>query len=475
VLVTIAVLAMTILVIVLYANPLPTKIPSFSGLISNRSTTIYISNEGGDPLLWGQYKILVDNVDETWNFTKSLPDANRTFSLGKVMNDTLPTMSKRVVMVFNTSWGGGTVLLSADLFNSTLVSNYGWYDANWLYRKKIIIDHTKVPATQNDFPVLISLSDVDISGKAQHGGNDILFTSSDGVTKLSHEIESYTWNSGALVAWVKVPTLSSTADTVLYMYYGNAATGSQQNTADVWSNGFQAVWHLTEVGTGTASDYLDSSMHGNNGEGGGGTVGAVPSQAAGQIGNGQSLDGVNDYISTATQYNNPSTFTESIWFKTSVSASGKLIGLESAQTGQGAGTFDRMIYVNSSGYVATAIWSAGAIQVITGTAMNDGNWHYAVSTYSPTTLSLYVDGNFIGQKAGTPQNFNGWLRMGSWALNGWPFVANGYYTGSLDEARYSGVVRSPTWVTTEYNNQKTPGVGGFLVSISSEQTQATMS
>ncbi len=184
VLVAIAVLAMTILLVVLYANPLPTKVPSFSGLVSNQSNTIYISHEGGDPLYWGQYKILVDNVDETWNFTKSLPDPNRTFSLGRVMNATLPKMSSRVVLIFNTSWGGGTVLLSADLVKNRVQVPYGWYDGDWLHRKKITIDHTKVPSDQSGFPVLISITDVDISASARHDGNDILFTDSTGMTKL---------------------------------------------------------------------------------------------------------------------------------------------------------------------------------------------------------------------------------------------------------------------------------------------------
>src|SRR5208283_861389 len=34
--------------------------------------------------------------------------------------------------------------------------------------------------------------------------------------------------------------------------------------------------------------------------------------------------------------------------------------------------------------------------------------------------------------------------------------ANGYFNGSVDEARYSASVRSTDWVATEYNNQNSP-------------------
>ena len=125
VLVAIAGLAVAILLIVFLANPLPTNVPSFTGLISNSSKTIYISNEGGDPLLLGRSRILVDGIDQTYNFTKSLANPGNPFSLGMKMNYTATSMPKRVVVVFNTSWGGGTVLLSADLAGTVTLTAPG--------------------------------------------------------------------------------------------------------------------------------------------------------------------------------------------------------------------------------------------------------------------------------------------------------------------------------------------------------------
>ena len=81
-----------------------------------------------------------------------------------------------------------------------------------------------------NFPMLFSVpNDANLAALAQSSGNDILFTASDGVTKLNHEIESYNSATGKLIAWVQVPTLSPTADTVIYVYYGNASASNQQN------------------------------------------------------------------------------------------------------------------------------------------------------------------------------------------------------------------------------------------------------
>ena len=111
-LIAVAVLAMAIIVVILSSAPLPTTIPAFNGLITNSSNTVYITHEGGDPLYPGQFQVLVDGKDETSNFTKSITGP---FTSGKVMTATLPAMPGRVVLVFNSSWGGGTVLVSADL------------------------------------------------------------------------------------------------------------------------------------------------------------------------------------------------------------------------------------------------------------------------------------------------------------------------------------------------------------------------
>src|ERR1700694_1577123 len=141
----------------------------------------------------------------------------------------------------------------------------GWAQS-YSYTRAIIIDHNKVPNTdQNNFPVLVSgiysyLATVANGGKVQNSsGYDIILTSDvAGSTKLDHEIESYNATTGALSFWVRIPALSHTTDTAIYMQYGNSSiTTSQENKAGVWDTSYKMVLHLGE----SAAPYNDSTSN----------------------------------------------------------------------------------------------------------------------------------------------------------------------------------------------------------------------
>jgi MSHA biogenesis protein MshQ len=332
--------------------------------------------------------------------------------------------------------------------------NPAWYSCNWQHRKVITINHNMVYGTQSFFPVLINLtSDNDLRTGARSNGYDILFTSSDGVSKLPHEIEKYTSGSGALTAWVKVPAVTDASDTTLYLYYGNPAAGNQQDRVNVWTASFQSVWHLNET-TGGTNAIKDATSTSNDGTGRNSpTLGA-----AGKFGNAVTFDGTNDYISTETQYTNPQTFTISLWFKTTNAVSRKIFGFESSQTGTGSASWDRQIYIGTGGYLLDGVYDGNTKIVISDSTMNDGNWHNAVMTHASNTLKLYVDGSFIGQNATSgAETTTGYWRMGSYKLANWPYSSgDGYFQGTLDEVRIAPVERSPEWIATEYLNQNSP-------------------
>ncbi len=133
-----------------------------------------------------------------------------------------------------------------------------YYNSSFQYRKKITIDGTKVQGSLNNFPVLISIIDGGLASKAQSNGNDILFTDVNGV-KLNHEIESYNGATGDLKAWVKVPALSYSVDTVIYIYYGNPGASNQQNKTAVWDANYKMVQHLDRKSTRLNSSHTDIS------------------------------------------------------------------------------------------------------------------------------------------------------------------------------------------------------------------------
>jgi predicted glutamine amidotransferase len=120
-----------------------------------------------------------------------------------------------------------------------------WWDTQWQYRKTINIDPSQVSGDQTDFPVLIDMTDTDLKDKAQLDGDDILFADQNNV-KLSHEIEQYDSATGHLVAWVRIPFVSSTSFTTFYMYYGNPTAPNQEDPAAVWDTSYKLVLHLSE-------------------------------------------------------------------------------------------------------------------------------------------------------------------------------------------------------------------------------------
>ncbi|MCA9402288.1 MAG: DUF2341 domain-containing protein [Candidatus Omnitrophica bacterium] len=234
-----------------------------------------------------------------------------------------------------------------------------WFDSNWNYRKQITVDETKVPSDLTDFPMLINLSaDSDLAGHAQADGDDILFTASDGTTQLDHEIERYDAGTGALVAWVEVPLLTSTTGTIVYMYYGNGAAANQENVAGTWSSTYQGVWHMAEdpsidtdgdCGGGT-SEECDSTNNNLDGE----SFGSMTNTdlVTGQINGALELDGNDDYIGVADSGTLDITddLSLSVWIRPELQAAGgagsiAVMAVEQRVFGDKQGTMPEMVHV----------------------------------------------------------------------------------------------------------------------------------
>ncbi len=170
-----------------------------------------------------------------------------------------------------------------------------WYDTEWEYRNKITVSLNSVISNDlTDFPVLIKFTHDDLKQANENMGRDFVFTESDGITKLSHEIEQYDNTTGEIIAWVNFPTLDAISSTDIYIYYKGNTVGF--NSADVWNDDYVVVWHLNQTSTGTSNEFKDSTSNENHGTGGGGgDVGynavRIPHITDGQIGYGQNLKG----------------------------------------------------------------------------------------------------------------------------------------------------------------------------------------
>ncbi len=332
---------------------------------------------------------------------------------------------------------------------------------NYKFRKRIKIDHTKVGGSTDlvDFPVLINLAtDNDLrtvanSGKMQNvNGYDTYFTASDGITALDFQLETYTATSGQLIAWVRIPSLSVSVDTYIYLYYGNASISTNPSVATTWDNNFKGIWHLDEDPTSSAPQIKESTSNNNSGT----TLNMIAGDnVTGLIGKAINFDGSSKYITLgATGFPNiDGVQTISSWANYSTVVTSDNENFLSISSGGGGAN-----QIGFRGGIPLA-WQWGGGGLASGpTAPSVNVWHHFVYTYDGTTHSYYIDGALVGTSNNTPQTgapVAGQVSFGTY-MNGGSSPGGEYYNGYLDEGRVSNINRSAGWVLTEYNNQGSP-------------------
>ncbi len=362
------------------------------------------------------------------------------------------------------------------ILNTQEVEAAAWYNTNWEYRNLITIDNTKVSGSSNltNFPVLINTINSDWRDTTNGGyveqadGGDFVFTSSNGTTKLDHEIESYSSSTGQLVAWVEVPSLDYDDDTEIYVYYDNDAGGlDESNASGVWDANYELVHHLQETDLdGGADEIIDSTSNNNHG-----TASGNPTSVSGKIGKGVlfvegsgndyiDFDNINDLnlsseltFETWVKFTNPNN-DDDLWTKGGHSTNEPVLIWRDANVGSGdqSGNSDCLSAFIDDG--PDTRWISSDTD-----SLNDTDWHHIAVTFTSNTangLKIYIDGSL--QQSGSTVDVGG-LEPGD--TN--PLVigaANGGggqpLAGIMDEMRVSTSERSSDWILTQYNNQNSP-------------------
>lgn len=327
--------------------------------------------------------------------------------------------------------------------------------AVFLHRASVTIDHTKCGSSNSsNFPLtfnstVAALKTIANGGEVFNGnGYDIIFAAnSDGSGQLDHEIERYNAATGELIAHVRVPTLSSSVDTIIYLCWGNPAIStSQENKTGVWDSNFISIYHFPD---GTTLGLNDSTSNAN-------TLTNTNSMAAGagKIDGDAAPDGSARYLRRATITGTFGTvLTLSAWVKLSVnSGSGQqIIDINRSPSNF---TNQAKLFAYNGGIFfqdydgTTAGFGLGVANIA------DGNWHHVAFVRNGTSGILYVDGNVDSTQTSA-------LNL---TYSGNDFVvgadyrnSSDYWNGGIDECRFSNTNRSADWVKTEYNNQNSPG------------------
>ena len=397
----------------------------------------------------GTIRLFLSNDDSDWFLIReiSIPQT--------VQSGFDPSFKAVLPMEFylQAGYSIGAATENAESFAIT-VEALDWLYPGIVFSRTITIDHTQCGSSDSSsFPVLVSISDATLKTTANGGhvantnGFDILFFADSGLTTLLNwEVEFYDGVAGTLIAWVNIPTVSSSADTVFYMQYGNTSVTTFRGGAvgSVWDTDYITVWHLAD---GTTLNTNDSTSNGVTG-----TINGSPTPVAGQIDGGLHFADKTQFLVGANTQNAPHT-TVSLW----VNVAAIVNGGSFTTFNQPPGTHDHLLSLDgTTGNPLFYIFSGGAVIVVSPASLSTGVWHYLVGTADGTNVKLYVDGTLMGTLAGGDA-FSGYTDPSI-------YLGGDDGTGSTpsidfdaDELRYSKTARTADWILTEYNNQNNPG------------------
>jgi hypothetical protein len=363
----------------------------------------------------------------------------------------------------------------------TLLICLGWISQafaqplGYAFAKEVTVQAAQVAGTGplTDFPMLYSVVDPDLrsvanGGRVQNGaGYDIVFTAADCTDRLDHEIEAYDPTTGRYVAWVKLPSLSSSTNTPLTIYYGNDQVATDPSDPAVWSNGFIGVWHLDENPAGASPQMEESTANNFDAR----TLGSMTSSdlVTGQVNRAINFDGTDDRLirnDNASLDVGTNSLTLSAWVNIADAATIKEVINKKA----GGPDQNGYAYRITGDEVTVAHKTDGGVNTFGSSPepipIAENTWTYTSVVFNATqaTATIYINGVAEPPIA---IDVNGSLANNENFAIGYRLTGtNNPFNGSIDEARTATVARSTGWLRTEYNNQNSPS---SFYSISPEQ------
>jgi len=290
---------------------------------------------------------------------------------------------------------------------------------------------------------------------AMSDGGDIRFCSnSDGSGSLGFRLVEYNAGSSRIRGFVKVPSLSSSGTTSIYMFYGRQDDGQPPASwHEGWNNSISkkcvSRWEL-------ATDY---------GPGRGPAIGAQnynltavgsPSAVSGKIYQCYNYNGSSQYMySTATAVFSPDKFTVAAWIKAdTVSSLHTIMSTENA--GFTAG-WSLRVY---NGKVEMIFYASGAWRVVTSstTILTDGTWYFVVGTFDGSNLRLYVNAS----EEGTPQAYSTYTKSNTALYIGECAATGRKFDGYIDEPRFYDFALSQDEIEIIYRMTKDPAGDSYI-------------
>jgi hypothetical protein len=409
-----------------------------------------------------------NNTGNSWHWVMNLT-ANQWNNVSITSYLTSSTFTVQVL--------GGTETsdITQDNWNIDATLLHVWTSAStwlsgWDKRVKITIDHDDIDSYLSDSPVLVYLSNS--SGRNNDdvtfvfdevGANSkkIAVTTSDEITQCYVEIEKWDATNNKAWLWVKVPSISNTVDTDLYLYYDNAhadntdyvGVSGSTPAQNVWGADTLAVWHMFDAPNSTL---LDSTSNNN-------TVNKraanLPLEVDDQIAKAQyfnsdwawdwskeNLDGVN----------NTTGLTISAWYKPDGSNPSFHFLLTKNTQATADTQYGMYIRTPNAGGVMGASISASNVD-ITGSSQvwENGVVYYVTLTWDGSTLRGYVNGVQVGNNIShttTMTPLGNKINLGRRSNSADGSVSTGAFQGTLDEIRLEKTAHPIAWIKASYES-----------------------
>jgi len=332
----------------------------------------------------------------------------------------------------------------------------------YAYGRTITIQGSQISGTQTNFPVLLSITDNSLrqspTGRLRNAnGYDVIFTMPDCSTILPMQIERYDASTGTLVVWVRLPSLVSGNNQIIYMFYGKTGVAANPSVTTVWDASYMGVYHFNSgVTDGTSNnrnltDFSTANLTASK-IGEGRRLANTPNITSGTAGV-RYLKLPDNIFNTVTDF----TFEGWVYLET-VNTSWERIFDFGRNT-----TFNMFLCPSINGndvkrFAITVNGNGSEEQISSGSSTSTGAWHHFALTInnSTNTGTLYYDG--VADAANTGMI----LRPGNLGTNDRNYFGISQYSGdhglygNFDEFRISNTARSASYILTSYRNQNTP-------------------
>ncbi len=328
------------------------------------------------------------------------------------------------------------------------------------YYKTLTLDHTQAGAANStDWPLCIGVgvgpqaADADLKVVGSGGyvqsanGYDIRpFSDITLTTTLDYELVFYDGTTGSLEMHVRIPTLSHTSDTVIYLGFGDASLTTDGSTTSTWDSSNKGVWHFKD---GTSLTLTDSTSNGHTASG----TSLDPSLADAEIAGGVIVSAFLSStlgVGTSSDFSLTSNWTYSAWVTRQATSADNVMFSHwlnsSAQRNIQIGfrPSDNKIQIDIP-------WIAA---ILTGSAaVTSGSPQHIAVTRSGSTWTIYINGGVdatVSDATAQESTTTATMDLGFSSGGG----GGGQLDGVLDEVRIASAARSPSWILSDYNSQK---------------------